>query len=53
VEILKEAYRSTDTEQFHLYHIEDGDYEELEFLLSSGPEYTLEEPILIPIPVGN
>lgn len=50
LEIIKEATRSDHT---YLYYIEDVDYETLEFIKMRGPEYTLEEPILIPIPVNN
>jgi len=53
VEILKEALRGTDTDPSYLFFIEEDNYETLEFFLSQGPETTLEEPILIPIPVNN
>jgi len=50
IDIVKEARRSDYT---YLYYIEDKEYETLEIIQSIGPEYILEEPILIPIPVGN
>lgn len=50
IDIVKETRRSDYT---YLYYIEDKEYETLEIIQSIGPEYTLEEPILIPIPVGN
>ncbi len=50
VEIIKEDSRSEFT---YLYYIKDDNYKTLDFHLWSGPEVTLEEPILIPIPVHN
>lgn len=37
----------------HIYSITDENYDTLELIQVAGPEYTLDEPILIPIPVSQ